>query len=236
MNCLESRAAEFSGNTGPGRAPAAAAATHRPGPPRLSLPRSAPERARPLGLLAPSALRPPHPPAPNANRWRFGRPKVTTVVYLGGWRVGLPYDASLSCYEWESSREILVKYTDGKLWILIITFPTRVTLKELRVGRSEQDFRSSALLNSHWILPSSLNHSGCLSIRMTTALLTSSLSISCLQHILSLLFADLSVFHLLFSGVTPLLFPPHCMGMLQSVNFHFVCLRIVTNKPSTPPK
>lgn len=58
-------------------------------------------------------------------------------------------------------REILVECTDGILLILIIMFPAQVTLKELREGRSKQDFRSDALLNSHWILPSKLNHSCC---------------------------------------------------------------------------
>ena len=66
-NCLESRAAEFSEKTGPGRAPAAAAAAanNRSRPPRPSLRHSAPESARPLGLLrifSPSITRPPPPP------------------------------------------------------------------------------------------------------------------------------------------------------------------------------
>lgn len=53
VNCLESRAAEFSEKTGPGRAPpaTAAACNHGSGPPCLSLRHRAPESARRLGLI-----------------------------------------------------------------------------------------------------------------------------------------------------------------------------------------
>lgn len=164
VNCLQSRAAGLAKKAGPVWAPAASAAASNQGSrsPGLSLRAQRPESAQRLGLL--HIISPPIPPF-SVNRWWFGHPKVTLVVYLGGGIVGcvgLPHCASFCfCEREEDSREILVKCTDGILLILMIMFPTQVTLKELRVARSEQDFRSNALLNSHWMLPRSLNHSGC---------------------------------------------------------------------------
>lgn len=103
----------------------------------------------------------------------------------------------------------------GKLW------------KELPSRKTLQDFQSGALLDSHWMVPSSLNHS-CCTLRMTTA--SSPVLYSCLQHILLLLFADLFVLCIFFLVAYPASsVVPHCGDTYFG---KFVCLRIIREKVS----